>query len=59
MGKRTGGVFVFNPGGKLIGRLVTNERTSNCDIGDDGWLYVTVDMYVCRVKTLAQPIKFK
>lgn len=52
-----GGVFVFNPAGKLLGRLVTNERTSNCDIGDDGWLYVTVDAYICRVKTKAQAIK--
>jgi gluconolactonase len=52
-----GGVFIFNAAGKLLGRLVTNERTSNCELADDGWLYVTVDMYLCRVKTKALPIK--
>ena len=55
-GSGPGGVFVFNAAGKLLGRLVTNERTSNCEIGPDGWLYVTVDSYLCRVKTTAQPI---
>ena len=54
-----GGIFVFNPNGKLLGRIVTNERTSNCTIGDDGWLYITADSNLCRVKTTAMPIKFK
>lgn len=49
----------FNPNGKLLGRIVTNERTSNCTIGDDGWLYITADSNLCRVKTTAMPIKFK
>lgn len=54
-----GGIFVFNPSHKLIGRLVTGERTSNCTLADDGWLYITADSYLCRVKTTAQPIKLK
>jgi gluconolactonase len=47
-----GGVYCFAPDGKLLGRLLTGQRTSNCTFGDDGkTLFVTVDMYICRVKT--------
>lgn len=47
-----GGVLVFNPKGKLLGRLGTGEATANCAWGDDGsTLYITADMYFCRVKT--------
>jgi gluconolactonase len=52
-----GGIYVFNPKGELIGRLVTGERTSNCTIAPDGWLYMTVDHYLCRIKTSAKAIK--
>ena len=51
-----GGIFVFNSGGKLLGRLVTNERTSNCELSPDGWLFMTVDSYLCRIKTNVKPI---
>lgn len=47
-----GGIYVMSGDGKLLGRLVTGERTSNCTFGPDGWLYMTVDTYLCRVKTL-------
>jgi len=47
-----GGVVVFNAAGKLLGRIETNEATANCAFGDDGsTLYITADMYLCRVKT--------
>lgn len=47
-----GGVYIFSPGGKLLGRIDTGEKTSNCAWGDDGsTLYITADMYLCRVKT--------
>jgi gluconolactonase len=48
-----GGIYVMEPSGALLGRLVTGERTSNCTFGPDGYLYMTVDSYLCRVKTLA------
>ena len=49
-----GGVYCFTPEGKTIGRLLTGQRTSNCKFGDDGkTLFITVDMYLCRVKTNA------
>lgn len=47
-----GGVLVLNSEGGLLGRIDTGEATSNCSWGDDGSvLYLTADMYVCRIKT--------
>lgn len=48
-----GGVYVFGPQGKLLGRISTGERTSNCTFGDtDGaMLYITADTYLCRIPT--------
>jgi gluconolactonase len=47
-----GGVYCFTPEGKVLGRLNTGERTSNCKFGDDGkTLFITADMYLCRVRT--------
>lgn len=47
-----GGIYVFSSNAELLGRLVTGEKTSNCTFGPDGWLYMTVDANICRVKTL-------
>jgi len=47
-----GGVHVLSPEGKPLGRIETGEATANCAWGDDGsTLYITADMYLCRVKT--------
>ena len=47
-----GGIHIYSPGGKLLGRLETYEATANCAWGDDGsTLYLTADMYICRIKT--------
>lgn len=47
-----GGVHVMSPQGKLLGRLETGEATANCAWGDDGsTLYITADMWLCRVRT--------
>jgi gluconolactonase len=47
-----GGVHIYSPDGKLLGRIETGEATANCAWGDDGsTLYITADMYLCRVKT--------
>jgi gluconolactonase len=42
----------MTPEGKLLGRISTGERTANCAWGGDGSvLYVTADMYLCRIQT--------
>lgn len=47
-----GGVLVFSPAGKLLGRIEMGELTSNVAWGSDGsYLYLTVDSYICRIKT--------
>ncbi len=47
-----GGIFVMDAAGKLLGRLVTGMPTSNCCFGPDGYLYLTADSKLCRIKTL-------
>ena len=47
-----GGVFVFSPDGKVLGKILTGQKTSNCKFGEDGSsLFITADSYLCRVKT--------
>jgi len=47
-----GGVLIISPAGKHLGTLATGEATANCAWGGDGsTLYITADMYLCRVKT--------
>ena len=47
-----GGVLIISPEGKHLGTLATGEATANCAWGDDGsTLYITADMYLCRVRT--------
>jgi gluconolactonase len=47
-----GGVHIFAPDGKRLGRIDTGQRTSNCAWGNDGsTLYMTADSYVCRIRT--------
>lgn len=46
-----GGVWIFSPHGKVLGRLLTGQATSNCAFGEGGQsLFVTADMYLVRVK---------
>lgn len=47
-----GGVLIISPDGKHLGTLNTGEATANCAWGDDGsTLYITADMYLCRIRT--------
>jgi gluconolactonase len=47
-----GGVHIYSPEGKLLGRIETGEATANCAWGDDGsTLYITADMWLCRLRT--------
>jgi gluconolactonase len=46
------GVYVFSAEGKLIGRIVTNDKTANCGWGDDGTvLYLCTNDKLTRIKT--------
>jgi gluconolactonase len=47
-----GGVLILAPDGTHLGTIQTGEATANCNWGNDGSvLYITADMYLCRVRT--------
>ena len=48
-----GGVLIISKDGKHLGTINTGEATANCGWGgrDGSDLYITADMYLCRVKT--------
>lgn len=47
-----GGIHIFSPDGKHLGRIETGQRTANCNWGGDGSvLYIAADHYVCRIRT--------
>jgi gluconolactonase len=55
-----GGVHIYAPNGKRLGRIDTGEKTANCAWGDDGsTLYITADMYLCRIKTKTKGAAWK
>ena len=48
-----GGVWIFNEDGAHLGTIQTGQATSNCALGNDnGYLYITADMYLMRVALL-------
>ncbi|MBC3786069.1 SMP-30/gluconolactonase/LRE family protein [Spirosoma utsteinense] len=50
-----GGVLIVSSAGELLGHINIGGATANCAWGDDGsTLYITADMYLCRVKTTAR-----
>jgi gluconolactonase len=55
-----GGVLVISSEGKHLGTINTGEATANCAFGgkDGSMLYITADMYLCRVQTLTKGIGF-
>jgi gluconolactonase len=54
-----GGVLVMDPKGKLLGILHTGQATANCTFGEDGsTLFITADMYLCRVRTKTVGVGF-
>jgi gluconolactonase len=47
-----GGVWIFSPEGRVLGKLLTGQRTSNCAFGEDGQtLFITADSYLLRIRT--------
>ena len=46
-----GGIWIFTHAGKVLGKILTGQATSNCAMDSNGdYLYITADMYVMRVK---------
>ncbi len=51
-----GGILIISQDGKLLGSILTGQATANCAFGgaDHTTLYITADMFLLRVKTLAK-----
>jgi gluconolactonase len=50
-----GGIWVFNPAGKVLARIYTGQLTSNCSIDQvHNILYMTCNSYVMRLKLKPQ-----
>ena len=51
-----GGVLIISKDGKHLGSILTGQATANCAFGgtDRGTIYITADMFLLRVKTLAK-----
>jgi len=46
-----GGVWIFSPNGKLLGKIKTGQATANCTFSDDyKYLYMTAHSYLLRIK---------
>lgn len=50
-----GGVFIFAPEGKLLGRIFLDSAPTNIAFGGDGRLYITVRDFLARVRVLTKP----
>jgi gluconolactonase len=47
-----GGVGIFTPDGKQLGLISTNDRTANCEFGEDGsTLFICANHNLLKVKT--------
>ena len=44
------GIDIVNPAGKRIGIIRANDIVSNCEIGGDGYLYMSTNHKLTRVK---------
>ncbi|QDV83039.1 SMP-30/gluconolactonase/LRE family protein [Planctomycetes bacterium TBK1r] len=50
-GSGPGAIYVLSPAGKLLGRIITGGRVSNCTFdAEEAYLYITADNFLCRVK---------
>jgi gluconolactonase len=54
-----GGVAVISPKGKLLGTLVTNDRTANVEFGEDGsTLFICANHNLLRIPTTTKGIGY-
>jgi gluconolactonase len=54
-----GGVLIFSPEGKRLGRIETGSAIANCAFGDDGrTLYLTSDHMLARVRVSVMGLGF-
>ena len=59
-GTGPGGILIISPKGVLLARIETGQATANCGWGEDGsTLFITADMFLCRLKTKVMGVPFR
>jgi gluconolactonase len=51
------GISIISPAGKRLGIVRVNDTVSNCEIGADGYLYMTANRKLARVKVKARKLR--
>jgi len=52
----SGGVLILSVVGEVVGSVKLEMKASNLAISSDGWMYITADSSIIRIKTLARPV---
>ena len=52
----TGGISIVNPQGKRIGLIKSDDRMANCEIGEDGYVYIASNVRIIRAKVKVKKI---
>jgi gluconolactonase len=55
----TGGISIVNPQGKRIGLIKSDDRMANCEIGEDGYVYIASNVRIIRAKVKVKKIHRK
>ena len=51
------GISIFDPSGRRLGIIRSDQVISNCVIAADGYLYMSSNVRVLRVKVNARPLR--
>ncbi len=51
------GIAVIAPGGRRLGNIRLNDVVSNCELGGDGYLYMSSNRRLARVPIKARKLK--
>jgi gluconolactonase len=51
-----GGIAVVSPAGRVLGKIVTNSIVSNCELGADGYLYMSCNHQMARIRVTARKL---
>lgn len=50
------GISIFNPQGRRLGSIRADDRISNCEFGEDGYIYMTSNTRLIRAKVKVRKI---
>lgn len=51
-----GGIAIVSPAGRVLGKIVTNSIVSNCELAADGYLYMSCNHQMARIRVKARKL---